>query len=328
MTRLASRTRRTRSSRPQSSRTRGRAFQLEQLESRQLLAANPFERVNPLGSLVAVSEDNTGAPTTAGEVNDFTFEAQSGQTVSATLQPGPGLRGKLELRNPSNVVIGMATAANPGDPVFLQTVAAGAAGTYTLNVIADGISPGSTSYLADIYLNTAVEEEQFGGPDNGSIATAQDLSASSLTIGSSRLAVTGTASLLTFSASQTQTNNVHAPNVLNFDFAGAPTPLGPGTLTLNAVADLDGSSEFLNVNGEGVFVQNAFVSGGLQQQPVSTTLNLTQAQLAAMQADGTVSFTVTPSPAVNNLGPNSLELVLSYPFAGAGDHYSFSGSSD
>ena len=121
-----------------------------------------------------------------------------------------------------------------------------------------------------------------------------------------------------FSDSQTQNNNVFSPNVLTYNFTGAPAPTGGGILTVTAIADLNASSEFLTLNAEGIFSQNLFVSGGFQQSQVSTTVNLTQAQLAALAADGTITFTLTPSTAVNNLGPNLLTLDLSYP-GGTGD---------
>jgi len=121
-----------------------------------------------------------------------------------------------------------------------------------------------------------------------------------------------------FNESLTETNTVFAPNVLNFDFTGAPSPTGDATLRVDAIADLDASTEFLTLDAEGIFTQQLFVTGGLQQQPVSTTLNIPEATLALLAADGTVSFTVTPSAAVNNLGSNSLTLDLTYAAASGG----------
>ena len=125
--------------------------------------------------------------------------------------------------------------------------------------------------------------------------------------------------------SQTQNDVVFTPNVLTFDFVGAPIPTGDGVLTLTATADLDGGTEFLSVDAEGVFTQDVFVTGGQQQIEVMTTINITQADLISLQSDGTISFTVTPSAAVNNLGPNELTLELVYPSSGGNeDWYNFS----
>ena len=111
----------------------------------------------------------------------------------------------------------------------------------------------------------------------------------------------------------TQQNNVSYPRVLQFDFANTPAPIGDAILTIDAVADLDGSNEYLALNAEGIFNQNLFISGGLQQQPVSTTVTIPKSVLAQLAADGTISFTVTPSAGVHYLGsPNVLTLDLSY----------------
>ena len=45
-----------------------------------------------------------------------------------------------------------------------------------------------------------------------------------------------------FNDSLTETNVVHTPNVLNFDFSGAPSPTGDATLQVDAIADLNGAS--------------------------------------------------------------------------------------
>lgn len=120
-----------------------------------------------------------------------------------------------------------------------------------------------------------------------------------------------------FSDSLTQTNNVFAPNVLNFNFnGGVPTPGGDGTLVVDVLADLGATTEFLTLNAEGIFTQNLFVNDGVEQGPGSTTVTIPLAILEQLAADGTISFTVTPSAAVNNFGSNSLTLNLSYATAG------------
>jgi Ca2+-binding RTX toxin-like protein len=107
----------------------------------------------------------------------------------------------------------------------------------------------------------------------------------------------------TASASVSQTlGNVFAGNVLTFNFAAAGIPTaGGGILTISAIADLDWSSEFLTLNAEGLFSSNLFVNGGLQYSLVTTTVNLTAAQLEAMAAVGGITFTITPSSDVNDL---------------------------
>ncbi len=118
-------------------------------------------------------------------------------------------------------------------------------------------------------------------------------------------------------------SNVFYPNVLTYNFYNMPAPAGPGTLTVTALADLDMASEYLTLNGEGVLTSNLFVTGGLQMIEVSTVVNLSRDQLAALAADGVITFTLTPSPDVSNLGPSYARLDLQYPIAGVLHHFTW-----
>ena len=110
------------------------------------------------------------------------------------------------------------------------------------------------------------------------------------------------------SLSLTETGNIFAPNVLTYDFVGAGIPLGDGVLTFTVRADLGSSTEFLTVDAEGVFSQNIFGFDGGEDIESTTSINLTQSQLEAMLADdGNITFTVTPSSAVNNFGGSYLD---------------------
>jgi Ca2+-binding RTX toxin-like protein len=116
------------------------------------------------------------------------------------------------------------------------------------------------------------------------------------------------------SQSQIQTDNVFWPNVLTFGFDVASLqPTGDGVLTISAFADLDTSSEFLTLNAEGVFALNLFVTDGAEQSRVTTSISITEAELEELSADGEITFSVTPSSAVHDLGYNDLSLMLTFP---------------
>ena len=61
---------------------------LESLENRVLLSVSPlpFERIEPLGSLIFVSRANTAA-LSAGQTVDFDCFFEGGQTISAVARP-------------------------------------------------------------------------------------------------------------------------------------------------------------------------------------------------------------------------------------------------
>jgi hypothetical protein len=123
-----------------------------------------------------------------------------------------------------------------------------------------------------------------------------------------------------YDQSLTQYNNVYYNKVLNFDFDVSDLePAGAGVLTVSAIADLDWSSEYLRLEADGGFLENLFTAGGKQYSPVTTDVNLNADKLQALAADdGTITFTVTPSWAVNDFSwwyrtSSKLTLELSFP---------------
>jgi len=117
-----------------------------------------------------------------------------------------------------------------------------------------------------------------------------------------------------FNQTQTQIGNAFSPNVLTFTFDVDSVPVGgAGMLTVSAIADLDLSSEFLRLRADGTFIADLFVTGGRQQQFVTTAVSLTEAQLEAFGSNGEIVFTVTPSASVNLLGFNGVALQLTFP---------------
>lgn len=115
-----------------------------------------------------------------------------------------------------------------------------------------------------------------------------------------------------FTASLTQTNNLFFPQVLTFEFTDVPMPAGDADLAITAVGDLSSFLENFVLRAEGVYIDQLFIEGGVDHGESSTSLILPQSLLEQLAADGTITFTATPSALVSNTGPSQLTLELSY----------------
>jgi len=108
--------------------------------------------------------------------------------------------------------------------------------------------------------------------------------------------------------SETRLGSVSHPNVLTYEFdVGSLDPTGDGLLTVSATADLDGTAKFLTIDAENLFSESVSQSG-------TTTFDLSAPLLDELAADGKITFTVTPSPAVTGPVDNEqLTLQLDFP---------------
>ncbi len=96
--------------------------------------AAPFERLEPLGSLMSASSDNAGRLGFAGDENYFTFFAQAGAAISAAVYPDdPAVTLSIELTG----LAGPSSASGPGQPAALSGVSVAADGIYTIRVSGD-----------------------------------------------------------------------------------------------------------------------------------------------------------------------------------------------
>lgn len=171
-----------------------RTLHLEALEQRALLAVNPFpvplDPTGPLGSLTfgGSRNDRFDVP---GETDSFTVSLNSGQTLTAILSPeDPSIEGRVELLNPDSVSLRVATAGASGQNVALQAVSIATDGVYRIDVTSQ---TGSGDYKIDLLLNAVAEDEELHGISNDTIAAAQSLEASSISLqdDADRLAVLG-----------------------------------------------------------------------------------------------------------------------------------------
>lgn len=152
-----------------------------------------FDPVEPLGSLIYDPPVNADI-SVAGEIDNYSVSLDPDQTITVTLTTDPSLQSELEIRATGGVLLASSTAAAAGDDLFLQTISVAGGGTFAINVTGAAATTGA--YTLEVILNSAVEEEEFGGGTNDTTLTAQDLSSSFVSLGggiATRGAVLGTA---------------------------------------------------------------------------------------------------------------------------------------
>lgn len=173
-----------------------------------------------LGSLV-YEGSVTGIILTAAAVDSYTMSLDAGQKATLIVTPtGSTLRPTVELRDPSNAVIGTSTAAAAGSKAFVQSVSLTAAGTYTINVLGNSSTTGG--YTARLVLNSAVEAETLGtGATNNTTGTAQNIDSAfgTITGAAQAAAVFGTSDLGGTLSSEAEANGTTGTaNSLNNNF--------------------------------------------------------------------------------------------------------------
>lgn len=150
----------------------------------------PLNAVRPFGSLV-YDPGVSGSFEAAGEVDTYGLNLDAGQTVTFGFLPAdPSIRVQVEVLSPGGASLGVATASMAGEAVAVQTAPIAGGGTYSL--VARSLE-GAGTYTAKAFLNAVVETEDFGGPDNGTLAAAVDLAGSAVALGgrTDRLAALG-----------------------------------------------------------------------------------------------------------------------------------------
>jgi subtilase family serine protease/methionine-rich copper-binding protein CopC len=207
----------------------------------------PFDAPPPAGSLVFTSSQQ-GLFQGSSDADAFTIDLDASQTLSVLLRPGnASIQGRLEVVGPDGTSI-MAREGEAGEALVLQTLPVTTAGTYTL--IATSLN-GSGSYELTAVLNAAFEREIAGGSSNDTLADAEPLDGSSVSLlgGADRLAVAGEAGVsgdyYSFALDAGQVASVAAAsaagialNVRLFD--GGGTELARGTIASNAAQVIDG----------------------------------------------------------------------------------------
>jgi immune inhibitor InhA-like protein len=145
----------------------------------------PLLAKKPQGSLIydpsVAGNSNIGF---AGDTDSFTLAVDPAQSLTAIVTGSGGLQASVELRDPNSTVIGSATAAAANQSAVLQTAAAPTGGTYTFTV--GGVGGTTGNFSLQVILNAARElEGTISGATNNTLATAQNINASFITLQSS-----------------------------------------------------------------------------------------------------------------------------------------------
>jgi hypothetical protein len=129
----------------------------------------------------------------AGDHDSYTINVNAKETISVVMASS-GLQGHIDLYDPNNNLVGSADAPSFGADAVLQPVSTGSlAGVYTI-VFSDTTSS-QALYTGQVFLNAALDSAAYGGAENSTTGTAQNITDSSVALGNSgadRLGVVGT----------------------------------------------------------------------------------------------------------------------------------------
>ena len=203
--------------------------------SETLAATVPFPAltgVKPFGSLIY--EGSVDGTVPASATQSFTLSVDASQTITVDVLPAVSLQATIELRDPSNNLIGSATAGAVGQEALLQTVPASSAGTYTITI--GGANNTTGTFHVRAALNAAFEAEAHGGPSNDTLATAQDLDPSAIALRpvADRIAVLGEVDSNEYSLVVTRNANFELESN---DTAATAQPLGGSGVVLGAIGN-------------------------------------------------------------------------------------------
>jgi Bacterial pre-peptidase C-terminal domain. len=242
--------------------------------SETLAATVPFPAltgVKPFGSLIY--EGSVDGTVPASATQSFTLSVDASQTITVDVLPAVSLQATIELRDPSNNLIGSATAGAVGQEALLQTVPASSAGTYTITI--GGANNTTGTFHVRAALNAMFEFEAHGGPSDDDLATAQDLASSAIALRpvSDRMAVLGDFDGNEYSLIVTRNANFELESN---DTAAISQPLGGSGVVLgaigNGVAGSDADWYSFSVNaGDNLVLDTTTPSDGPGEFP--NTLN-------------------------------------------------------
>jgi hypothetical protein len=262
------------------------------------------QRLTPFGSLLSASRYNSGNLYGPDDTDPFSVFMQPGQILTAVLSPTDPFSNTNLMLSASGV---QAVSPEPGGPVVLTLPYSGPAQDFILTVSGD--TP--AYYNLEIYINAAAESWLALAVGE----TAADLGSAFVNLPGTDVSVANILGTGQPARELTVPDKLFAPNTMNFNFTDMTTPTGDGTLTITARGDLNAADEFITLNGEGLLITDLFVDDGGDNSIVTATLTIPQADLAAMAANGTISFTVTPSAMVGNYADTFVTLSLDYPGA-------------
>jgi len=147
--------------------------------------------VNPTGSMVYEGERRGWIGTTS-DTDVYTLELDAAQQLTVVVMPDAALRSMVTISDPFGAVLASGTSENQGWYASLPAVPINTPGSYHITVSGDAGSTGA--YVLRAKLNSAVENEAWGGLTNDTSPTAQPLDAAfqALPGGGRRAALQGT----------------------------------------------------------------------------------------------------------------------------------------
>ena len=153
------------------------------------IVPEPPRAIAPLGSLI-YEQQLPDAIGSAGDMDAFEFELDAGQTLTVVVDGDPTLVPTIDVAGPggNNLV----SVVGTGSTAIAQVIDVDVAGAYSIDIGGDNNTEGA--YQLSLYLNAAVENEEFGGPVNDTMAEAENIDNSDVRLGDAgadRLAVLG-----------------------------------------------------------------------------------------------------------------------------------------
>jgi hypothetical protein len=148
----------------------------------------PLKPEAPAGSLI-YDGSTSGQVQPSGHADTFTLPVDPNQTITVLVQAsGPGLQPTVQLVDPSNAVIGTATAPAPGQSALIQATATTSSSTGTYEIVVGGAGSTVGTYTVQVTLNAALKN---AANPNNTLATAQPLDGSFVSLAPSGSASRG-----------------------------------------------------------------------------------------------------------------------------------------
>lgn len=153
----------------------------EALERRDLLTAQPLTSLNEIGpeGSLALQATASAVLDTVGEVEEFTIDLNSGQTL-AVLVEGATIQADVTITDPGGGVIASAASAAQGAVAQTAATPINVEGTYTISVFSAASSLGAFDLVVN--LNASTEDEASTGVANDTQASAENLDARFITL--------------------------------------------------------------------------------------------------------------------------------------------------
>jgi streptogramin lyase len=147
--------------------------------------ATPVPVLSEIGAAGAlVFSGSTSQTIVSGSTISFSVLVNAGQTLAAIVTPDTNLQATLTIMDPKGKVLGSATGSAPGALTALQAISIGKSGTYQVSVGGAGGTAGN--FTLQVLVNSQLQSQRYlGGPNDSTLANAQQIDGSPLNLGNS-----------------------------------------------------------------------------------------------------------------------------------------------